>query len=982
MPFFLSIYRAKKVLNTIRLLYIFICFISISQVQAQHFNFRNFGINNGLPSSFVYDVFEDSKGYLWFLTEKNVTRFDGKQFSYFNYKDGYDETGLFRVVEDKAGTLWFLTTTFKIFAFKNGTFTKVKSNDKFGWVDIGFDKKVKIISRDGRKLYQVNDDFTLSPIPINNKKAAYNFVEIKHNEYLIGTTVGVLLLTNNGTKEILPANTHSKRVVPRIFKTKDAIFLTNETGIFKYNPNNYSVQLQLPLYNNDEVFNIYEEEDNNNIWVCSLNGLFKYKKTLSSSVKPEGFFENTPVHSICKSKDNLFWISTYANGTFVCDFNSKHLTQKEIGENEKILYVKNLNEKIYFFNQNIYTCALSNNKLEKLNISHDKNVASQERFFEYATSFKDSFIFVKGSANFFINKNGITKYEVGNTNKIGDSLIYFDMKWNQGITMLSEKGISQHTPNNVVVPFYKYNMIESFLVKNDIYIDNIKPVYLDKDTVYLASNKGLIKLYLINNKIAYNIKAINGKIAHVTKYNNQLIVSTYTNGIYLINQNNIVNITSIEGLPSDYTTESVVNDNRIWVCTNKGLSRIDLNNLNNITNFTSLDYLIDNEVNDIAFFKDTVYVATSKGLSFFPQRIIFKDKFPSVFLEKFEINNQDTIIRDTYYLPYTNNNFTFHFSSPSYRSGNNNIFQFVIKKGNHYDTNYYQSGTIQLSSLIPGAYQFFICVKNIDGLWSINPKIINITVLPPLWDTFMFKIVAVAVILIVVIIMVVGTVKGQKQKQEYNRKIVESELKSLRLYMNPHFIFNSLSSLQSFVLTNEIDKANNYITKFSKLIRSVMSYSVKGEINLKDEIKLLQSYLELEKERFGNSFNFQISYSDELFAEHIVIPSLMIQPFVENAIKHGITGLLARVGVIKVKFEKRDNDLYCIVEDNGRGIDKDKQKDGLYVSSGINFTEERIRLLLNEPNKEVIKIIDLQEKNQQVGTRVEILVPVLNKGSI
>lgn len=965
--------------NSLAVLFVIFLLSPISQIKAQHYNLKQFDNNNGAPSSFVYNVFEDSKGYLWFLTEKNIARFDGKQFTYFDEKDGYDETGCFRVVEDKDGTLWFLTTSWKIFTYKNGHFNKLNIDYikyGFAWIDLTKDGKVITIDRDGVFInkFQSNTDIFYSYKTKPNKDIAYNIIEIDTSAFLITTLKGVFFQKKQNRYNILKSNTSTDKVVPRVFKLKNLIYACNNDGIYEYNKKNNNVKLVFPFKDN-QVFGITEDTSQNIIWVCTARGLLKFNAPITLNSHPETVFKNETVFSILKSSNHSFWLSTRAKGCFLTNFESKHINIQEKIKSDRIIHVKSLKNIIYFFNEESSFYTLKNNSINKFQLSYP----NEQKFavINFASLIKDSFILIHGTHDKVIIDSKSYDY------KKSKSLTPIKLKSSDDLLLFNDpQGTIVDNLNNKLLTGVSLHRIVKFLHKSNIEILSGYPINRDKDTFYFKSNKGLLKIFVIENKIAHQIIINNKDIEDLTKLNNKWVACSKRNGIYIIEGKNIKNITDVSGLASNYTTQCNINGKYLWICTNKGLSRIDTANYGYITNFTSYDYLIDNEVNDISFLKDTVYVATSKGLSYFNKNSVFSNYAPSIFLEKVAINNRDTSLLEKYVLPYTQNNFTFQFNSPGYRSANNNLYRFIVKKGNQIDTSYYKTGVFQLSSLTPGSYEFIVDVKNIDGVWSKTPKTVQIVIQNPFWKTWYFMLSVAFAAFIFIRFTIIGYIKSNKQKQDYDRKMIESELKSLRLYMNPHFIFNSLTSLQSYILTNKTEKANEYISKFSKLIREVMSYSVKGEISLKNDIQLLNTYLELEKVRFGDTFDFEITCQENLETNQLLIPSLMIQPFVENAIKHGIIGLTTRIGHIKVHFMQRNNQLYCTVEDNGIGIDENKKTDGLYSSTGIKFTEERIRLLINKPNKEVIKLEAIIENNQYMGTRVEILVPILNNSKI
>lgn len=215
-------------------------------------------------------------------------------------------------------------------------------------------------------------------------------------------------------------------------------------------------------------------------------------------------------------------------------------------------------------------------------------------------------------------------------------------------------------------------------------------------------------------------------------------------------------------------------------------------------------------------------------------------------------------------------------------------------------------------------------------------------------------------------------------------RLAEEKLTALRSQMNPHFIFNSLNSIQQFILKGEVDNANKYLSQFSKLIRLVLQYSAYNFINLEEEINMLTLYLSLEKTRFGNSFEYIIEVEEELDTDEIKIPNLMIQPFVENAIWHG---LMHKDGdrKIEIRFHlKNEQSVVCEVIDNGIGREKAaeiksrKTFEIKHQSKGIQLIKDKIDVLKQQFNNEVsVVILDVTNSAGEVcGTKVVIQLPL------
>jgi LytS/YehU family sensor histidine kinase len=199
--------------------------------------------------------------------------------------------------------------------------------------------------------------------------------------------------------------------------------------------------------------------------------------------------------------------------------------------------------------------------------------------------------------------------------------------------------------------------------------------------------------------------------------------------------------------------------------------------------------------------------------------------------------------------------------------------------------------------------------------------------------------------------------------------------------MNPHFIFYTLNSLQTFVLLNKPLAANHYIAKFSSLVRWIMSYSAKQRITLEMELEFLKTYIELEQLRFEEQFTALIEVDEELHVADTYIPSLVVQPFVENAIKYGLTGKKEK-GLLKIVFKRQGNCVCVTIEDNGIGrvhvLQEQRASDKAFESTGIKNTEERLRLISGDHSKDkLVEIIDLYEHEDPTGTKVILIIPIL-----
>ncbi|MES2456878.1 MAG: histidine kinase [Bacteroidota bacterium] len=193
--------------------------------------------------------------------------------------------------------------------------------------------------------------------------------------------------------------------------------------------------------------------------------------------------------------------------------------------------------------------------------------------------------------------------------------------------------------------------------------------------------------------------------------------------------------------------------------------------------------------------------------------------------------------------------------------------------------------------------------------------------------------------------------------QDTLKRLVQTELKSIRSQFNPHFVFNALSSIQGLITRNDPQNASKYLIEFSNLMRDSLKASNNEFVSISTEIKILENYLNLEKLRFG--FNYQIIASANIDANAVEIPSLFLQPLVENAVKHGISALQEK-GQLVVSFEKSHNDMLVLVKDNGMGFNENEATNGF----GLQLTKERIKLLNQTLNEQDISMAVSRNDNQ------------------
>ena len=290
--------------------------------------------------------------------------------------------------------------------------------------------------------------------------------------------------------------------------------------------------------------------------------------------------------------------------------------------------------------------------------------------------------------------------------------------------------------------------------------------------------------------------------------------------------------------------------------------------------------------------------------------------------------------------------------------------------------------TVGLNNLSPGKYDIQVKLSSVNNRWPEQIKAINVEIIPPFWRTTWF--VSTAIIILSLLLLYLSyyvRIREVRKKANIDKLLAQTEMKALHAQMNPHFIFNCLNSIREMILSNNNAEASHYLARFAQLIRITLNHSRQHFISLQNTMDYLTRYIEMEQVR-NSHFTSRIVADDDLDMHDTVLPPMLIQPFVENALWHGTADNKKNIN-INIEFKREKDQLICIVDDNGIGIDKsiaDKTKNsGKPQSVGIDNIKNRIRLLNEKYNLRCT--LSIQDKkglagDYGTGTLVRIQVPL------
>jgi hypothetical protein len=395
--------------------------------------------------------------------------------------------------------------------------------------------------------------------------------------------------------------------------------------------------------------------------------------------------------------------------------------------------------------------------------------------------------------------------------------------------------------------------------------------------------------------------------------------------------------------------------------------------------------LVSDFINCVYADDSLVYVGTPEGISYFdPDKI--SQKAPCLLrITDIIVSDRSLLNNVSFVLPRKQNNIRFEYAGISYRSGGDIAYRYRLSG---LDTGWRVTKVnfLNYPILSPGNYTMELQAMNKFGVES---EIIRI---PFLIEKFWWERVWVRIVAIIAFLVIVGFITNRRIKQVRSREKEKNLLReqvslleqmALKAQMNPHFIFNSLNSIQHYVLDKDIVGANKYISGFSRLIRQTLDNSSKSEISIDEEVDYLSQYLELEKIRQADKFSYSINVMPGILYNGYTISPMLLQPFVENSIRHGIRYRSDSDGHIKIDIAEYEEGLRFIIEDNGvgRAVAGEYQSRNPieYQSKGIALTEQRINLInKNKKEKIEITITDINKDGVVAGTKVVMNYPHRN----
>jgi ligand-binding sensor domain-containing protein len=948
--------------------------------------FRHYTTSQGLVGSNVFAFHQDKKGYIWFATSSGLSRFDGNDFNNFTTSEGLVSNNLTGVDCNSGDSLIITTYDKGINVFYNGKFSKYKitnsntplihhlivdNNHLFIYADylteIYQNKITNRITNKYRSIKRVNQGFQIT-----------DATKLKNGDLLFASFQGIIRVTNSGElyNESLPA----KKIITSVCQAENGDVWFGGYGEIwiKRNGNYRQVFKDIKIPRKYPIQNLLVDTYNN-VWLSLANGnLYLIKDNKIINIGTYLKLQNTQVNFIKKDKDGNIWVGTFGKGLF-CFFN---------------LSVTNYSSKDNLSND--YVLSLGEDPAGRILIGtfNGLNIIDNNQISEIPTGFAGAYHYIRDIEKSTNNKiyvaivveiknNFDEKYVLKNIHNIpyrifpssscypiDDNYVYFG-GWDNKLYIINLLDYD----NNLIKEIKVFPNISQKVRINKITLDK-------KGTIWLATTGGLCK---INGEKQFYYKdnpLLNANINDVKINGNGNVWVAGDLGVARLADNKWENITQYRNINLNTSTSIAFdNNNNVWIGNSKGLFKIKNDSISYYSGIMGLDSF---EINAILYdsLKNDLWVGTVDGLSKIDLKLFNRIKtiIPNVYIE--EVRNSDTTynVSPSLELPdFDQKKITIKFSAINFRNPGNLVFEY--KNGNdNSDWEITDQTEIQFASLYPGNNTIYIRARDLNGVWS-KPAQISLHINTPFLKSYWFYTLVMIALFIPASFITREIIEKRQQKilekRDIEKRIIELKHQAMSAMMNPHFIFNSLNSIQNFINNHSKKEANLYLSNFSKLIRLNLDLAQNSFVNLKEELDRLTLYLNLEKMRFGDGFNYSINIDEAVNASEIMIPNMVIQPFVENGIWHGIlpNNKIGQLNVA-IKYGQKKDLIIEIVDDGIGYFESQNIKKSAHVSKGISIIKERLNLLNKDKNRTDLVQIDssYDENSISKGTSVQIIL--------
>ncbi|MBF2710028.1 sensor histidine kinase [Flavobacterium soyangense] len=976
----------------------------------QYFPSRNYSTIDGLPNNAVRALFLDSKNVLWIGTENGVSRMENGNFSNIDEADGLGHNSCWDICQDGNGAMWFASygggvskfdgIKFTVFTAKNGLLeNKVRKL-------FYFKNKMYVGSIQGVSIIDIKTNKLVSPkVPPHKEDfICISFFESNGKVYFATIFDGLFKIDESGSfPKIIPIFLHKKTYGLALYGS--TLYSSNEGFIDKFNINNLlKADISSVKFGKSMVWQ-YAKDKNSTIFASawgvytSDGGLYTVENDKMIDVSNHFGIDSKILLNVVydKTKDILY---VGSNDKGIYEVRLDKIIDYNLFENKSIVDLENFgNQKIILHNKgvtllnsnqkNSKTISLLNFKNFEMNfLRKNKNVIKKQGLeskdfelnFDIPANGIEFYEMVKHKNSFWIGSNigifeinseaKIIHYIPKHSLKIGftyndkfiETITYAGARLYNDVHSLESKHFSKfekNTPQFIVkiltnkdktyllsvfngLYAYKNNQFQSYLADGIWNEKKFKHITVnDKGQLILAAEFG--NVFIIDDAKSFKImKTISKKeivgntILFLEAYKDYILIGT-EKGINIYKDGIVRLIDKEQGLKDCAVTTSQIFENKLWLGIKKGFYTIDLQRL----------------------------VAEQKTVSEIGIAKIAINNIPisSNNYKWFRYNSKELDC------DYQHNSFSIDFVPKGHPFPNKLKFRYRLKNSNRWSP-YSEKTNLFLPYLPFGSHNVEVEVFDSNAGKSTVFQLLKIHIFPPFWLSWWFITFSILSVFGIAFYLVLRNEKKAKEKAIIQRRIAETKLEALLSQMNPHFMFNAMNAIQNYIISNDVDNSLVYIGEFAKLMRKTLENSSKQSITITEEIEYLQSYITIENMRFDNRIDCKFQIAPEVDVDSCEIPTMLLQPFVENVFIHAFDYSHISPKLIITFGMVAEHLLECEIIDNGNGFSESNRHKSR-PSKGIHLAKERLALL-ESTNENSVTI--LHDKNS--GTAVTIRLKV------
>lgn len=959
---------------------------------------------DGLPSMEVFSILQDKHGFLWAGTDNGICRYDGVRFKTY-YHPKQRGKAFSHLQQDAIGRIWCVNFAGQIFIVENDSlklyepFERIQKNGFPSLQIIG--NEVWIIASNQSLWYAHYNDTVL-----------HQFKDLPKGGYLLtlaGNPMSNTLMVNGDSIYVIQKHKRIQTFAKKYDGLMDApnmkAFLQFSIGktsikIDGYNQNNWKeINTQSLQYVRARVIKL-QETGPNEYWLLTYDGAHLF--TIDHNSKCAlvlSLLKGNAVSDVLKDREGNYWFTTLKNGIMAMPSKNVWLlnTSNSSLPDNRVTRIESIENGNLVIGTGQGYLNQFNPNTESIGTTLKLNNTQQDiELLQYNPRTQKLMVL---NADLYAVNQKLTQFKIEPSLSAVKHISYDNwgnaLVSNAASCMFIPSSIGNQSPYCQLYPAKSmFNSYKAYVFRNQRSNCNLINSY--DTSIWIAFTDGV---YIYRNGKHHVLTSSTGDTIFATYLHkdphNTIWISTVQQGVFAFkNGKQVKHLTTKDGLISNHIRKIKTSVNNLWIVTDKGVQGYQ-SSTGKFSLFAKADGLVTTDVLDIFVKGQTVYLATTKGLQWFNETASFVNTTPPLVHIQSVLANDQFALSAASTLDYSQNNIAFTIAGIALESRGAFTYWYRL---NGLDSNWKKAASnennIRFVSVPPGQYTFEVTAINEDGIRSLAPARFDFTIATPYWQRWWF--ITLMLISIIVFVSFVFLLrmkqiakrnKLQADKKELEMALRTSQLSALKVQMNPHFIFNALNSIQDYILTNEKKLANSYLGKFSDLMRIYLDMSNQTQVLLSAELKAMHLYLELEAMRFEDNFEYTLHVSEQLVPDDIQIPAMIIQPYIENALKHGL--LHKRTDrKLSIWFkEYTERTIVCEILDNGIGRKQSRELNAIrnksYTSFATHATEKRLALLnigLNDPIG--ITYDDLvHHDGQAAGTRVVITIPIVKKES-